>query len=115
MPDDKPIAAQIAEACGWEWENAKDSPTHILVRVDGHWRLFDPEHDANDALLAAEKFGLFEPGKHEKILLKDGKRGWIIADDCEDDCVFPYVATGVTFCQAICQSILRLHERRDGR
>jgi len=105
MPDD--TNRRVAEACGLrvEREDGRDG----LIRVgDGHdfsrWVNF--EHDEADAVLAAEKFGLFSDPHFCRIGFENNK--WMIWKPGEERFDEMPVNVSGTFCEAITQAILRL-------
>ena len=70
----------VAEACGIQWYNPYDFAPSVWIRQSlESGRQFSPSTDWNDAMLAAEKCGLFDMSTHTVAL--DFSRGkWRVND-----------------------------------
>lgn len=110
MPDD--MSRRVAEACGFKLEYSM-SWRYWIPNGDGtrSARLFSPSTKECDAVLAAEKFGLFRLDKHACGIqqLADGR--WDVWQDCS---MTGIVSSANTFCEAICQAICRLADTKGG-
>lgn len=75
--------------------------------------LFAPETEAADAVLAAEKYGLFACGNADmsQSMADNGDQKWVIKAYRYG--VLILIGSG-TFCEAICQAIICLEEQRKG-
>jgi len=110
MPSD--TNRRIAEACGFVIypHESRDCSGNLCTEIrieSGRWKLFDPEHDERDAVLAAEKYGLFMNRRNchlTGLLLPGGKVGWAVWEGGE------MIGSG-TFCEAICGAILELDDK----
>jgi hypothetical protein len=102
MPTDD-TNRRVAEACGIE---CRDSPRGLRVFREEYaaWLDFDPKWIAGDAVLAAEKFGLFRIDKHWCGLQQLGTGEWDVWQDCS---MTGSIASG-TFCSAICDAIIAI-------
>lgn len=100
MPDD--TNRRVAEACGFRCRVEKYKlGTFLQTEVNGQWCVFVPHDAADHAVLAAEKFGLFDLEKHDcEIYRWCGNWGVFYANGEE-------ISRG-TFCETICQAILKL-------
>lgn len=88
----------VAEACG---------TSHLLFDETGA-TTFQPSTDCNDALFAADKFGLFK----NRMLGRVGPYWQVVnvADEpAEGSCFLTSVADALTGPLAICRAILTLH------
>lgn len=88
------VVERVAKACG--------IPADEVAR--GGVRHFIPDGDYEDALDAAERFGLFD--KHQCLLGREDGRWGVYRED-----TMAHVAHGDTFCAAICNAILALAEK----
>lgn len=120
LPPGPELDRLVAEACGFK--------VAIKVTGVGKWEcrvehydgpLWAPSTDANDALLAAEKFGLFDPqfhGDHRYILgrcvagTRETRRVLWCVQDLDPESDKSFVSTAETAAHAICLAILALKE-----
>ncbi len=102
-------AARVADACGMTF-----FVKHGVVFAgteESHWT-FEPDLNAEDAVLAAEKYGLFFGNDIELtgLTLDGGIPGWGVWIK-EPGKPTDLIGSG-TFCEAICQAILWFEERK---
>jgi len=109
----KSTAQRVAEACGWETNGDRFGGRRgVWLKLqpdDTGNEDFDPEHVERDAVLAAEKFGLFDHEKRAMVLTQDYGL-WIVR---EDHCAI--ISEHKSFCEAICSAILKLSEAANAR
>lgn len=109
MPSDPTINERVAIACGLEH---KVSAGVVLLSGPEGWLVgFFPDRDADDSILAAEKFGLFRMGGAYDCTMKQLASGqpWVVIHRYGKGRQQREVGRG-TFCEAICSAILRLAE-----
>lgn len=94
----------VAEACGIAVQFIEHRGTKALVRVpiDGDRVLFRPSIDWNDAMLAAEKVGLFD-----EYSLSRYETGWSLEDFQSNGCS-TFLMSHASGPVAICLAILAL-------
>ena len=102
MPSDQTTNERVARACGLRAGYSATIGDFLLAEFDFKWRKFDPEHSPSDALIAAEKYGLFDEERHGCELHRYGNK-WHVVGYREP------LASG-TFCEVVCAAILRLEE-----
>lgn len=103
------IAARVAKACCFSFTEATsvgDDRVWIKRPTKGclggyDSLLFCPEHNANDAVLAAEQFDLFE-----NCLLAKTPGHWVVFSRDNEAAI----ATADNFCAVICEAILEMAE-----
>lgn len=86
---DAEIAVAVAQRCGIPYEATSEGwPLLIghrdVGRVGRHVGPFDPANSWQDAMTAAEKCGLFAPGRHDRMLYQTGDAAapeWVVAYD----------------------------------
>lgn len=102
---DQTTNERIARACGFEFVEQDDLTGCVVCRDErcGYCKEFyDFVNVPGDALLAAEKYGLFDEERHGCELHRYGNK-WHVVGYREP------LASG-TFCEVVCESILRLEE-----
>lgn len=92
---------RVAEACGLSCRiETYKLGSFLATEVDGHWYFFIPSDVADHAVIAAEKFGLFQD-RNCCVTQINGQ--WVVMRG-------ETILGSGTFCEAICQSVLKLHE-----
>lgn len=117
----KEMALQVAEACGFEIQERLEDvsikrPWNRKPDGEPEWCLFEPDISESDAVLAAEKYGLFMAMNcelHGAILESIGKTGWGVTHR-EPHKATTLIGSG-TFCEAICQAILYLEASKPSK
>lgn len=112
----------VAKACEFHWSTQPIRGEFVVGLIgQGEFRPFRPSTDLNDALLAAEKFGLFSGNWSDHSLCKFDSEDWQIRSDhltmdaqstSEQLFVGEIVACAETPALAICAAILKLAEAK---
>lgn len=108
-PSETNINRRVAEACGIKFST--DSFGSAVLIENNCNRIFSPMSVDADAVLAAEKFGLFMNRRNchmTGLLLPGGRVGWAVWEGGE------MISSG-TFREAICKAILKLSDESTSR
>ena len=102
----------VADAVGLVYVEEFDSAGPVEVYFHDGRRSFRPSLDWSDAMLAAERFGLFHPEKHDAMLMQDfsGRNILWSIQQVPRSSGWMAVAEAPTGPLAICRAILALRE-----